>query len=139
MEQKHILFVDNENHLLEPMKYILANNNFSASVSTNGIHALKIYNDSLNSVKPVDLLITNIQLNKMDGLELVDEIRRTNLHLPILLTTNYSDKQLLNKIIDKGCWGYIEKPINADQIIDYINRIFKKEERLLSQLSQHLK
>lgn len=85
----------------------------------NGLEAVELY----QSNKP-DLILMDIKMPIMDGLEATREIRKTNSVVPIIaLTANAfdSDKQ---KAIDAGCNGYMAKPIVAAElnamIVEYL-------------------
>jgi len=74
-----------------------------------------------------DLIIMDIQLPGIDGLETTKRIRksRTDGTIPIIALTSYAMTGDREKALKAGCTGYIEKPINPDTFIGEIEKFFK--------------
>lgn len=71
-----------------------------------------------------DLILMDIQLPDMDGLEVTKRIREseTNEKIPIIALTSYAMVGDREKAFSAGCTGYIEKPINPDTFISEIEK-----------------
>jgi len=63
---------------------------------------------------------------KMDGIEMVKKIRSTNLHIPIIFTTAFSDTSHLKKAAGLSIDGYITKPIDIEKLVSTIDKTIKK-------------
>jgi CheY-like chemotaxis protein len=74
-----------------------------------------------------DLIIMDIQLPGIDGLEATKRIRTsgTNGNTPIIVITSYAMTGDKEKALEAGCTGYIEKPINPDTVISEIEKYLK--------------
>ena len=70
-----------------------------------------------------DIVITDISMPKMNGLDMCREIRKVNNNIPIIITTAHNDKDFLHKAIDVGISKFVTKPIDMHQLIDNIKRV----------------
>jgi YesN/AraC family two-component response regulator len=70
-----------------------------------------------------DLLITDIKMPVLDGLELVDRIRRTNADIRILIISGYSEFAYARRAIELGVDDYILKPIDSEALRETLRRV----------------
>jgi len=70
-----------------------------------------------------DLLITDIKMPVLDGLELVERIRRTNPELRILIVSGYSEFEYARRAIELGVDDYILKPVDVEKLREILRRI----------------
>ena len=75
---------------------------------------------------PIDLIITDINMPKMNGIEMIKKIRALNIEIPILIVSAYDDTQYFTDSIKHGVQGYILKPLNINQLDETITRIIEK-------------
>jgi len=73
-----------------------------------------------------DLVLTDIEMPKKNGLELISQIRETNPHIPLLVLSAYSDEKYFLEAIKCGLDAYLLKPFEMDQFISVIFKIVKK-------------
>jgi len=85
--------------------------------ASNGEEALKLYRD-----KKPDIIFTDIMMPKMDGIELVKEIRKENVEVPIIVLTAHTDKKYLLGAINLYLEQYIIKPINLKDLKNSLER-----------------
>jgi two-component system chemotaxis response regulator CheY len=83
---------------------------FEAGSGIEGLELLK--------TKQVDLILTDINMPSMDGLEFVRQIRKQHLgtDAPIVMITTESSEEHVKQAIQAGAKGYIRKPFTADQV-----------------------
>lgn len=93
-------------------------------IAENGEEALTFY----SSMK-VDLIITDYVMPKMNGYELCKKIRETNNKIPLVIMSNYSDKEKLLKSISLELSDYLVKPIEYKQLVDTLLKMVEKLER----------
>ncbi len=81
-----------------------------AGNGTEGLELLK--------AKPVDLILSDINMPSMDGLEFLRQIRAQNLApgVPVVMITTESSEEHVKQAIQAGAQGYIRKPFTADQV-----------------------
>jgi two-component system, cell cycle response regulator DivK len=70
-----------------------------------------------------DLILMDIQLPGIDGLEAIQRIRASNIEfpIPIIAITSYAMTGDRERLLAAGCNGYLEKPINSETIVDELN------------------
>ena len=81
-ESKHILVVDDEEHLAVGIKFNLEAEGFKVSTAGEGLTALKIIEDESD---PVDLVVLDLMLPGMSGYEVCEQIRDNGRHMPVLM------------------------------------------------------
>lgn len=76
-----------------------------------------------------DLIIMDIQLPKMNGLEVTRKLRQTPAfnHIPIIAITAYAMKGDKEKAIDAGCDAYLPKPINTRQLPGLVTKMLEQQ------------
>jgi DNA-binding NtrC family response regulator len=72
-----------------------------------------------------DLVITDFQMPGIDGLEVLSEIRKMKINLPVILLTAFGDVVLTIKSIQFGAFDYLEKPIDPEQLKSIIEQALK--------------
>ncbi len=122
----HILIVDDEKDILDTMVTILEMKKYSISTASDGQEALEVIEQNLKTEKPVDILVTDIAMPKLSGTELIEEIHRRGLEIPILAITAYGTKNRVVELIQKHVEGYIDKPFTMDALLEKINDIAEK-------------
>ena len=85
-----------------------------------------------------DFIILDIQLPDIDGNEVLRQIRwsETDGNIPIIAMTSYAMSGDREKLLNAGCTGYIEKPIDPETVMEEIDRIIKKNTEHRSQKSE---
>ena len=83
--------------------------------------------DALNSFKnnQYDLIITDINMPILNGIELIKKIRVLNKEIPIIITTAYNDNDYIKDAKDVGMNSYLLKPLNFEYLIQDINILIK--------------
>jgi two-component system chemotaxis response regulator CheY len=81
-----------------------------AGSGTEGLEVLKS--------RPVDLILSDINMPSMDGLEFLRQIRTQNLapDVPVVMITTESSEEHVRQAIQAGAQGYIRKPFTAEQV-----------------------
>ncbi|WP_281951567.1 response regulator transcription factor [Nitrosophilus kaiyonis] len=117
-----ILYAEDEDSIREMLKDVLKNDFKKFITAKDGVEALSKFKES-----KFDIVITDIEMPKMDGLALASEIKKISKNTPVILLTAYSEKERLFKAIDVGITKYLVKPFAPDKLIDIICEIAKKE------------
>jgi two-component system chemotaxis response regulator CheY len=86
--------------------------------ATNGLEAVEKY-QQLNP----DILITDITMPDMDGVQAVKEIRKIDPQAKIIICSSIGQKAMVNEAIQFGAKEFILKPFQADQVINAINKL----------------
>jgi two-component system chemotaxis response regulator CheY len=115
-----ILTVDDSPSMRMVMQLTLAGEGYKVFQATDGIEALEYARENV-----ADLVLTDINMPRMDGITLTRELRRLPAYkgTPILILTTESgqDKKLLGK--EAGATGWLVKPFNSEQLLATIARV----------------
>ena len=74
----------------------------------------------------IDLIITDITMPNMNGIEMVSKIRQKNDDIPVLIVSAYNEAEYFIETIKLGVEGYLLKPIELDQLIKVLSRTVEK-------------
>jgi two-component system response regulator YesN len=121
MQMYKVLIVDDEEDTRIGLKLLIdweKQGFIVTDVATNGIEALELY----QSVKP-SLVITDIKMPVMDGLELASRIRGLNEEVKIIILSGYSDFALAKTAIKFGVNNYLLKPVDEMELITALEEI----------------
>jgi len=111
--QPHILFIDHEPMFRESLKAYLEDSGYHITLADNGRTAL----DAFHSEKP-DVIITEIDLPVMNGLELIQAIRESDPHMPVIVLTGITDGEELIQALRLGINDYLMKPLSDLSLVD---------------------
>ncbi len=112
LKQLAVLYVEDEESIRNEVAYFLSRRVGRILTAANGREGLDIY----RSQRP-DLVLSDIQMPVMDGLEMAAEIKRQQRETPVILTTAFNDTNYLQKAIALGIDGYVLKPIDLEQLM----------------------
>jgi DNA-binding NtrC family response regulator len=119
-----ILIVDDEVDMLALLAMIITEKtNHRATTTNNPLEVPKLIKEGT-----FDLLIADLKMPGMGGIELIDEVRKTDKSIPILIITAYGSIESAEEAIHKGAYDYITKPFRKEQILIAINRALEWKE-----------
>jgi len=102
-----VLFVDDDTEIVTRMQRYLEKIFNTVFIASNGEEALEKY-----SSKEIDLILTDIAMPKLNGIELVKKIRQEDEAKPIIIISAFSDLEYLKDAISYGVNGYLLKPLD---------------------------
>lgn len=117
---RRILTIDDSKTIRDMLMLTLADAGFEVLQAIDGQDGL----DVLDKEK-VDLVITDINMPRMDGYEVIRQLRRNTAYksLPILVLTTESEKEKKNLAREAGATGWMVKPFDPDRLIATINKV----------------
>jgi len=118
--KKSILIVDDEIHVRDGLSEILQQEGFYVETAKDGNQAISI---SIN--KQFDLMISDIKMPEMDGLQLLNEIQKVNPQIRVIMVTAFGDVQTYLKSMKLGAHEYINKPIRIQELKRVISTIMQ--------------
>jgi DNA-binding response OmpR family regulator len=121
---KKILLADDEDDIREDLALFLEYSDYEVLQAKDGHDAYACYLDNA-----LDLIITDIEMPKVNGLELVECIREKDKKIPILIMSGYSDKDKLLRAIKLNLVDYMIKPFTRQSILATIRAIFSDKEK----------
>ncbi len=130
MTQKKILVVDDDPHIREVIGFALEKAEMFVTMANDGKQALKSYTES-----PADLIVLDINMPEMDGLECCREIRKTS-EVPILFLSSRDEE--IDRILGLEIGGddYVTKPFSPRELVARINVILKRTQAIQPQLDK---
>jgi two-component system, cell cycle response regulator DivK len=120
MKRKILVIEDNEQNLYL-VRYILEQSNYEVFAALDGQSGIEM----ANLLKP-DLILLDIQLPVMDGYAVARNLRQNPVlaDTPIVAVTSYAMPGDREKVMEAGCNGYIEKPIDPDTFVATVEQHF---------------
>jgi two-component system chemotaxis response regulator CheY len=118
--KRTILIVDDSESIREAVSFELERSGYSVLKAVDGKDALSVMKDSR-----IDLLLTDLHMPVMNGLELIRVVRKTDgfRNIPILFLTTETQQALLEEAKRSGATGWITKPFNAEKLIKTVKKV----------------
>lgn len=122
-DKQTILVVDDEEDLLDLIEYNLKQEGFNVLKAGNGVEGIE-----MTRKHNPDLVLLDIMMPKMDGLEVVELMRDDAKlkHIPIIFLTARGDEKTEVEGLDKGGDDYITKPISTTKLISRIKAVLRR-------------
>lgn len=121
LKQLRVLLVEDEENLANLLKSAIGDNFYSFSLAKDGEEGLKKFID----MRP-DIVITDIMMPKLTGLEMAKEIKKIDQNAAIIILSAFSETDKLLNAIDVGVVKYFIKPFDPDELLEYILLISEK-------------
>lgn len=120
---KTVFLVDDSTTILLSVSSILSKAGFSVEKASNGDEAMKKFKAGIK----VDLLITDLNMPGMNGIELIKQVRTLPSYrfLPILFLTTESQQSRKQEAKAAGASGWIVKPATADDLLNTIKLVIR--------------
>jgi DNA-binding NtrC family response regulator len=132
-----ILIVDDEPDMLKLLGMIIRDKTpYEFTTTNNPLEALE-----LAKKDGFDLVIADLKMPGLDGIELLDAIKRVDEDIPVIIVTAYGTIESATEAIEKGGFDFITKPFRKEQILFTIDRALKwlKLQRENKMLKEQLK
>ncbi len=114
-DQRTILLADDDVALLEVLQEFLQLQDFKVVPCVNGREALTRLKQ-----EPVDLVLTDMYMPELTGIELIERVRRYDHKVPIILLTGYSTVELTIDALRAGATNFIVKPFNLEDMLKIV-------------------
>jgi PAS domain S-box-containing protein len=116
---RRILIAEDDQSNFILLQHILLKTNAEVVRAADGLEVLEL----LDSDASVDLILLDIKMPKMDGMEVIQKIRSRGLTLPVIAQTAFAMQDDLTKCLLAGCNDYVVKPINAPELLGKVKRL----------------
>jgi two-component system alkaline phosphatase synthesis response regulator PhoP len=121
MDQKKILLVEDEEHLLKTILLNLELEGYAVVTAIDGIDALKKFRSTI-----FDLIILDVMLPELNGFDVCEEIRKENVRVPVLFLTAKGASADKVKGLKLGADDYLTKPFNLEELLLRIQILIKR-------------
>lgn len=115
VENITVLYVEDEKDVREFTAKLLGSLVKKVYSAEDGLDGLKQFKENINDI---DLIVSDINMPKMDGLKMCSLIKDINKNIPIVITSAHNDPHFLNKAIQIGISTYAMKPIDLYQLVE---------------------
>ena len=122
LQKYRILIVDDEKNLREVVSQMIRYAGFACVAATNAEDALQIMRNI-----PVDVMVTDIVMPGMDGIQLTLKTKK-EFNVGVIVMTGYAKHYSFEQIIEKGADDFIEKPIRTNELIMRLKRLIRERD-----------
>jgi ATP-dependent Lon protease len=120
-----VLVVDDEEIARTNLEYILRKEGYEVSTAANGMEALE-----KARVREYDLILTDLKMEKMDGLQLLESVKEIAPHTDIVMITGFATVNSAVTALKKGAAHYLPKPINLDELRAVVREILARKRHM---------
>lgn len=113
---KTILIVDDEETIRSTLALVLEEEGFHCLLAKDAETALQIIEEN-----PIDLLITDLCLPHVDGLQLLKLFKQRSPEIRVIVITNYSDTETAEHALNLGAAEYLLKPLDLNELIQRVD------------------
>jgi len=108
----HILVVDDDAFFRDLLRDVLSEHGFRISEAVDGQDALKVLASTA-----IDLAIVDVEMPRMNGVDLVKQIKAKNPRFPIIMITAYATMNMPADLLKIGIDAFLQKPVRMDKLI----------------------
>ena len=127
MEIKHVLVIEDASNVLLGLKLNLISLGFEVYCFQNGKIAYEEIVQMKKSGKKFDLLITDIDLPGMNGIDLIEALLQENIKVPAVTISGYSDAELRRKLTTSKKFNFLQKPFTFSELQTHIENALNNE------------
>jgi two-component system response regulator HydG len=119
-KKARILVVDDEASARSALEIFLKSQGYDVETADNGISALAIWADH-----PPDIVVTDIDMPQMNGIELLQKLRERDAGLPVVVVTSMTEVDVAVRAMRAGAEDYLTKPLDLDALEVTIERVLE--------------
>ncbi len=121
----HVLVVDDEQIARNNLEHVLKKDGYQVGTAANGVEALEKM-----AAQEYDLILTDLKMEKMDGIQLLEASKKTAPHTEVVMITGYATVTSAVDALKKGAVHYLSKPIDLDELRATMRQIRDKKRHL---------
>ena len=111
MTQARLLIVDDEKIAVKNLEYVMRKEGYEVTTATSGVAALRLLEQH-----PFDVVLTDLRMEKVDGMGILDVCQRCHPQTEVILITGFSTLASAVEAIKQGAFSYIAKPFHLDEV-----------------------
>jgi len=123
---KRILLVDDEENTRMALSRLLTREGYIVDTVANGFEALNHLREH-----DVNLIVTDINMPEMDGIEFLRELNRSFPDSNVIMITAYGGVESYIEAINLGAFEYINKPVKIEELKSVLERVFSTKSRYI--------
>lgn len=119
----NIVLIDDEPIIHQSLTPFLERSGHCVRSANDGIEGLALIADN----EP-DLVVSDVKMPRMDGLELLATLHARNPTLPVVLITGHSDAATTTSALDNGAFAHLRKPVKLDELTRVVSRVAERQQ-----------
>jgi DNA-binding NtrC family response regulator len=117
-----VLLVDDEEEFLETLVKRLAKRKLDVTGVTSAQDAIRVLSE-----KPVDIVVLDVKMPGMDGLEALRQIKTTSPDVEVIMLTGHANMEAAIQGMELGAFDYLMKPMDIDELLYKLQDAYKKK------------
>jgi DNA-binding NtrC family response regulator len=119
---ERVLVVDDDDALRESLELVLAEEGYDVAGAADGARALERV-----SVEPIDIVLCDVRMPGMDGMELLPELVRRLPHATVVMMSAYGSSDLAVEALRRGAYDYLTKPFQPSEVLLTLRKARERE------------
>lgn len=125
-QKSRILIVDDEQVARDNLQHYFKGMGHTAHVAQNGVDALQ----QVAATTPYDIIITDLKMDQMDGLTLIEKVGKLSPETAVIMVTGYATVANAVDALRKGATHYLSKPVQLTELKETVENILHKQKKL---------
>src|SRR5437764_1503364 len=121
MSKGRVLVVDDEASARNGYERLLKQAGYAVDLAEEGAHALRIAAEH-----PPDVVITDVKMPGMDGMQLLEKLREQDPDLPVVVVTAFGDVSVAVQAMRRGADDFLTKPVDIDALAVIVERCLER-------------
>ena len=122
MSKGKILIIDDESDVRDVMKFHLSEKNYNVIEAENGQEGMDLLK-SEDNLTNVGVIICDIRMPKVNGIECIQYIRQEAPGIPIVVVTGFPDTQMAVNLLNEGVKEYLVKPVDKEKLVATVEKL----------------
>jgi len=122
-----ILIIEDDLDIKDILKLQLEQGGHQVIEASNGEEGIDLMKKGSNLLQ-VGLVITDIRMPKVNGIEAIDYIRANAPSIPIMVVTGYPDMELAISLLEKGVKDFLVKPVEKDTLLSKVSAVLSSKQ-----------
>lgn len=122
-----ILMVEDEKYMAEAISQVLKKNHYSVDLAFNGEYGLDCGMSNI-----YDIIILDIMLPKINGIDVLKELRKNGIETPVILLTARGETEDKVRGLDSGADDYLAKPFHTDELLARLRALGRRKTELIN-------
>ncbi|MEQ8190196.1 MAG: PAS domain S-box protein [Candidatus Eremiobacterota bacterium] len=118
-----VLLVDDDRNVMDVTGPMLKKLGFNVLTADGGHEALKIISSCDREHEKIVCIILDLTMPHMDGEETFRELRKLTTNIPVIISSGYSEQEVLDRFAGKGLAGFLQKPYKLDTLTELLRKI----------------
>ena len=122
MPKGKVLIIDDESDVRDVLKFHLSESNYAIIEAENGQEGIDLLKSESNLTN-VGVIICDIRMPKVNGIECIQYIRQEAPGIPIVVVTGFPDTQMAVNLLNEGVKEYLVKPVEKEKLVATVDRL----------------